>query len=223
MPNLQLLGEGGAFNFLSSTGNSGIWGTITILIIGLILIALFFGVAWYFLPMFTYPYVCPIQGVRNGVLKYLGKAYGKEVMVDSGGRKITKFKLWQTFKPPKFVEPVPNEYKISFSKNKDMINFFQDNSGNLRPLQIVLNPRTSQEIMQPNDKDVDFWMINEINSAVSSYVKPPNKFLQYMPIIVSAVFMTAIFIFLLIFTKQMGELVNRIGDLISSLTAAFPK
>jgi hypothetical protein len=127
------------------------------------------------------------------------------------------------FKKPLFVEPVPNEYKISYSKNKDLINFFQDNSGNLRPLQIVLNPRTMQEIMQPNDKDVDFWMINEINSAVSSYVKPANKFLQYLPIIVSGIFITAIFIFLIILSKQFGELINSLGQLVSALTAAFPK
>ena len=221
--NFQLLGSDGMLGFLSSGGASNIWTLIVFLFVGLVLIAAFFGVTWYFLPMLTYPYICPIQGVRNGVLKYLGKAYGREEAVQADGRTITKFKLWRMFKKPLFVEPVPNEYKISYSKNKDLINFFQDNSGNLRPLQIVLNPRTMQEIMQPNDKDVDFWMINEINSAVSSYVKPSNKFLQYLPIIVSGIFITAIFIFLIILSKQFGELINSLGQLVSALTAAFPK
>ena len=220
----NLLGEGGMANFLTTGGggSSGIWFYIIIVCYVLFMLFLFGVAAWYFSPMFLYPYICPIQGLRNGVLKYLGQGYGKDVSITSSGRDVTKFKLWRMFKKAEYIEPVPNEYKVSYSKKKDMINLFQDNSGNLRPLQIVLNPRTQQEILQPNDKDVDFWMINEINSAVSSYIKQP-KYLQYLPIIVSAVFIAAIFIFLLILTKQFGELINQIGSLVNALTAVFPK
>jgi len=218
----DLFGATGVTNFMTAGGSGNVWFYIIIMVYCLFFLLIFGVAAWYFSPMFLYPYICPIQGIRNGVLKYLGKAYGKEVNIEASGRAIVKFKLWRMFKRAVFIEPVPNEYKVSYSQKKDMINFFQDNSGNLRPLQIVLNPRTQQEILQPNDKDVDFWMINEINSAVSSYIKNP-KFLQYMPIIVSAVFIVAIFIFLLILTKQFGELISSIGQLVSALTAAFPK
>jgi hypothetical protein len=223
MAAVNLLGSSGAFGFLQSGGLSNATGMVMLVILLAIVIGIFGLFFWIFHPIFLYPYICPIQGIRNGVLKYLGQAYGREERSQANGRDIVKFKIWRLFKAPIYVEPVPNEYKVSYSQKRDLINFFQDNSGNLRPLQIVLNPRTQQEILQPNDKDVDFWMINEINSAVSSYIKLPSKFLQYLPIIVSSVFIVAIFVFMIVLTKQMGELVDRIGNLISALTAAFPK
>ena len=217
----NLLGGDGALSFMfPATGTNNLW-IIVIAVVWVILLMAIMGIAFYFIhPIMLYPYVCPIQGMRNGVLKFLGKAYAKEVTDRESG--VVRMRIWRFMKKAVFIEPVPNEFKMAYTAKKDMILLFEDNGGKLRPLQIVLNPKTQKEILQPNDKDVDFWMINELNSAVKAYTKQP-AWMMYLPLIFSATFVVFIFVFILILTKQMGELVNKLGELIGALTAAFPK
>jgi len=173
------------------------------LAIGVVLLVTKF--AW---PILMWPYIIPIYGYRNGVLKFIRTDRGR-IILDKG---VEKLRLW---KARRFLEPPANEFKIAFTKRKDVIPFFVDNSGNYTPMKIM----PEGKLLMPNDKDLDFWFVQEINKNNADYAKH-NKLLEWLPLLASATFLVFIFVFMLILNKQMGELVSQIGNLVSALVAA---
>lgn len=166
------------------------------------------GVAYVIWPALKWPYMIPKYGFRNGVQKYLGMDYGK-IVYDGN---VQKLLIW---KSKRKVEPPPNEYKIAFTGKRDVVPYFVDNAGNMSPLKLEPGGHS----LRPNDKDIDFWAIQELKEAQKDYNKK-SLLLEYLPIIATATFLIFVFIFMLILTKQLGDLVQALGQLTSALTAA---
>lgn len=219
----------------ASGANSGLSSIflMTVVIVEIILILGIVGVFLYvFAPTFLWNIKIIKFGYRNGVLKYLGKTYGK-IEVNDG---VERFRVWTGVldfikKRRIYIEPVPNEYKLALSKKKDMVILFEDNAGNLRPLQIALDSsdESQQHIFLPADKDVDYWSVLERQKSFNAYHKQ-STFHQWVPIVASATFLIFIFVFMLVLNKQIGGIVEQVskltdnlGRLVDMLTAALPK